>query len=166
MVSVMKLRRFIKAASGFAIAATSALIGSLVFASPALAAETIAINDGNVSTTAMEFEDQSCDNIPPGDISKTEDGWVFVLPASADAEGNFISVTAFFEDGNGDEQILNTADDGGIVDGSGDNKAYIVSPPGWTLVDAEAEVEDPDDDAFFNLTHACPGKPSGFPTPR
>jgi hypothetical protein len=137
-------------------------LGALALASPALGAVvTIPVNDGNVPTMAADFDDLSCDNIPPGDISKTEDGWVFVLPASAGAEGNFISVTAFFEDGDGDLHILDTDDDGGIVDGSGDNKAYIVSPPGWTLIDAEAEVEDPDDDAFFNLTHTCPGKPRG-----
>jgi hypothetical protein len=160
MVPVMKLKQFSKTASGFALATTGALAGSLMFASPALAAvETIFINDGNVPTTASEFKPNSCENIPPGDISNTEDGWVFVLPASAGAEGNFISVTAFFEDGDGDPQELNTGDDGGIVDGSGDNKAYIVSPAGWTLIGAEAEVEDPDDDAFFNLTHTCPGKP-------
>jgi hypothetical protein len=168
MVPVMKLKHFGKTASGFALVSAGALAGSLALASPALAAvETIPINDGNVPTTAMEFENQSCDNIPLDDISKTEDGWVFVLPASAGAEGNFISVTAFFEDGEGDQRIRNTDDDGGIVDGSGDNKAYIVTPPGWTLVNAEAEVEDPDDDAFFNLTHTCPGKPrGGMPTPR
>lgn len=162
MVTVMNLKHFMKSATGFAFAVTGALIGSLVFASPALAAvETISINPGNVPTTAKGFDTLSCDNIPPDEISKTEDGWVFVLPASAGAEGNFISVTAFFEDENGDPQVLNTDDDGGIVSGSGDNKAYIISPPGWTLIDAEAEVEDPDDDAFFNLTHTCPGKPNG-----
>lgn len=159
----MQPRHISKAAS--AVAASSALVGSLAFASPALAAVgTIFINEGDVPTTAMGFGTQSCADIPPGDIAKTEDGWVFVLPASAGAEGNFISVTALFEDGDGDPHVLDTGSDGGIVDGSGDNKAYIVSPPGWTLIDAEAEVEDPDDDAFFNLTHTCPGKPrGGFP---
>lgn len=144
---------------------SAGVLGAFVLPSPALAAvETIFINEGNVPTTAAGFETQSCDNIPLDDISKTEDGWVFVLPASAGAEGNFISVTALFEDGDGDPHVLDTGSDGGIVDGSGDNKAYIVSPPGWTLIDAEAEVEDPDDDAFFNLTHTCPGKPrGGFP---
>jgi hypothetical protein len=76
-------------------------------------------------------------------------------------------VSAVFVDGSDGVHVLTTTDDGGIVDGSGDNKAYIVSPPGWTLVDAEAEVEDPDDGASFNLTHTCPGKPrGGLPTPQ
>jgi LPXTG-motif cell wall-anchored protein len=73
-------------------------------------------------------------------------------------------VTATFEDENGDQQVLNTGANGGIVSGSGDNKAYIISPAGWTLIDAEAEVENPDEGAFFNLTHTCPGKPGDSPT--
>ncbi|MEV3937240.1 hypothetical protein AB0K52_14835 [Glycomyces sp. NPDC049804] len=113
------------------VVVSAGVLGAFVLPSPALAAvETIFLNPGNVPTTAAGFEKQSCDNIPPDDIAKTEDGWVFVLPESAGAEGNFISVTALFEDGDGDPHVLGTATDGGIVDGSGDNKAYIVSPPG------------------------------------
>jgi hypothetical protein len=156
----MKWNQFTKVASATAV--TSALVGAFALASPALAAvETIFINENNVPTTANGFADQSCDNIPPGGIAKTQDGWVFVLPASAGVEGNFISVSAVFVDQNDGVHVLTTGDDGGIVSGSGDNKAFIVSPPGWTLVDAEAEVEDADDGAFFNLTHTCPGKPRG-----
>jgi hypothetical protein len=154
----MKLKQITKTASATAV--TSALVGAFALASPALAAvETIFINENNVPTTAEGFADQSCADIPPGDIAKTQDGWVFVLPASAGVEGNFITVSAVFVDQNHSVHVLTTGDDGGIVSGSGDNKAFIVSPPGWALVDAEAEVEDPDDDAFFNLTHTCPGKP-------
>jgi hypothetical protein len=161
----MKWKHRIKTASGFAFAATAALIGSLAFASPAQAqATTIPINDGNVPTTAEDFDTISCDNIPPGEIADDEDGWVFVLPESAGAEGNFISVTATFKDEDGNEHELNTDEHGGIVSGSGDNKAYIISPAGWTLVDATAEVENPDEDAFFNLTHTCPGEPDNGPT--
>ncbi|MDN3240589.1 hypothetical protein [Glycomyces tritici] len=154
-----------KSATGLALAATAALIGSMMIGSPALAAEvTIPINDGNVPTTAGNAGTISCDNIPPGDIGDDQDGWVFVLPESAGAEGNFISVTATFEDENGDEQVYTTGANGGIVSGSGDNKAYIITPAGWTLVNAEAQVTDPDEGAFFNLTHACPGKPGDSPT--
>jgi LPXTG-motif cell wall-anchored protein len=160
----MKWKHGIDTASGFAFAATAALIGVLTLASPAQAqTTTIPINDGNVPTTAAGFEDQSCENLP-NDLGADEDGWVFVLPASAGADGNFVSVTATFEDLEGNEQVLNTDDHGGIVSGSGDNKAYIISPAGWTLIDAEAEVNNPDDGAFFNLTHACPGEPGEEPT--
>jgi hypothetical protein len=160
MVAAMASKHFRKTATATAFAATSALIGAMAFASPALAAvETIFINEGNVPTTAMGYGTQSCDNIPLGAISTTDDGWVFVLPASSGAEGNFLSVSAIFVDENDGVHVLTTADDGGIVSGSGDNKAYLVSPPGWRLVDAQAEVEDPDQRAFFNLTHTCPGNP-------
>jgi LPXTG-motif cell wall-anchored protein len=160
----MKWNHRIDTASGFAFAATAALIGVLTLASPAQAqTTTIPINDGNVPTTAKEFDTQSCDQVP-GDKGADEDGWVFVLPASAGADGNFVSVTATFEDLEGNQQVLTTGEHGGIVSGSGDNKAFIISPAGWTLVDAEAEVDNPDAGAFFNLTHACPGEPGEVPT--
>ncbi|WP_153025490.1 LPXTG cell wall anchor domain-containing protein [Glycomyces albidus] len=160
----MELKQSIKTVGAFGVTAAAGLLGSIALASPAQAAvATIPINDGNVPTTAAEFGDQSCDQVPD-DIAATEDGWVFVLPAAAGAEGNFISVTATFEDAEGDEHVLTTDEDGGIVSGSGDNKAYIITPAGWTLVDAEAEVNDPDEGAQFNLTHTCPGEPGEEPS--
>lgn len=165
MVTDMTWNKGRKSATGLALAAAAVLVGSMMIGSPALAAEvTIPINDGNVPTKAGGAGTISCDNIPADDIGGDQDGWVFVLPASAGAEGNFISVTATFEDENGDEQVYTTGANGGIVSGSGDNKAYIITPAGWTLIDAEAQVTDPDDGAFFNLTHACPGKPGDAPT--
>lgn len=164
----MELKRTLAIRGTLGLAAAAGLVGALAFGSPAQAATaTIPINPGNVPTTAEGFEDNSCDNLPDG-LGEDVDGWVFVLPSAAGAEGNFISVTATFEDLNGDTQVLTTGEDGGIVDGSGDNKAYIVTPAGWTLVDASAEVTDPDEGAQFNLTHACPGTPGpggGTPTP-
>ncbi|WP_199042718.1 LPXTG cell wall anchor domain-containing protein [Glycomyces salinus] len=121
------------------------------------ATATIDINPGNVPTTASGFETNSCDQAPGG--GDDLDGWVFVLPAAAGAEGNFISVTATFVDADDVEHVLSTDTDGGIVDGEGDNKAFILAPAGWTLTGASAEVEDPDEGAFFNLTHTCPGTP-------
>lgn len=154
----MELKQPFKQAGRYGLVAAAGLVGSLAIASAAQAAVvTIPINPGNVPTTAEDFEN-SCDNLPE-DIADNVDGWVFVLPAAAGVEDNFISVTATFEDEDGDEHVLSTDGDGAIVDGSGDNKAYIIAPAGWTLVDAEAEVEDPDQDAQFNLTHTCPGTP-------
>jgi hypothetical protein len=159
----MEYKHRIKTVIGFALLVVAGLLGSLVLASPAQAAVVvIQINDGEVPTKATGAE-QSCDNLPD-DIGGDEDGWVFVLPASAGATGNFISVTATFEDANGDEQVYTTGANGGIVSGSGDNKAFIITPAGWTLIAAEAEVEDPDEGAFFNLTHACAGLPDDSPT--
>ena len=131
-----------------------ALIAAILIAFP-LAAQaataTIYINPGNVPTTAAGFENQSCENVSPGEF---EDGWVFVLPASAGVDGNFTSLTATFEDEDGVQHTLGAT----IISGSGNNKAFIITPAGWTLISASAEVEDPDEGAFFNLTHACAGE--------
>jgi hypothetical protein len=160
----VELKQSFKTAGAIGAAAAAGLLGSLAFASTAQAAEVvIPINDGNVPTTAADFEDVSCENLPD-DLAADVDGWVFVLPASAGAEGNFISVTATYEDGIGNTYHLSTDTDGAIVEGSGDNKAYIIAPAGWTLVGAEALVNDPADGAFFNLTHACPGEPGENPS--
>jgi hypothetical protein len=159
----VELKQPFKSVGALSAAAAAGLVGSLAFASAAHAAvETIFINPGNVPTTAGDFEN-SCENLPD-DIAADVDGWVFVLPAAAGVEDNFISVTATFEDGDGAEHVLSTDGDGAIVEGSGDNKAYIIAPAGWTLVDAEAEVEDPAEGAQFNLTHTCPGEPGEEPS--
>jgi len=144
-----------------AAAAGAGLAGSiaLAFALPALAADykTIPINQGNVPTTAELFSTQSCDQIP-GDTADWLDGWVFVLPSSVPAEGNFKYIEAVFTDEDGNVLRYNTDDDGGIVSGSGDNKAYIITPAGLTLIDADASVDldEVKDKYKFNLTHACP----------
>jgi hypothetical protein len=150
-----------------AAAAGAGLAGSiaLAFAVPALADgyDSISINDGNVPTTAEDFSDRSCDQIP-GDTADWLDGWVFVLPASVPAEGNFKYIEAVFKDEDGNVLRYNTDDDGGIVSGSGDNKAYIVTPAGLTLIDADASVDLEEDGKGkgkdkvdeFNLTHTCP----------
>ncbi|WP_051815525.1 hypothetical protein [Glycomyces tenuis] len=157
-----------KTIGALGLAGAAGLIGALAFAAPASAAvESIPINPGNVPTTAAGFGPNNCDQVPD-DIAVDEDGWVFVLPAAAGAEGNFIEVQATFEDASGASHTLNTTDDGGVVDGQGDNKAFIITPAGWTLVSATADVEDPDHGAKFNLTHTCPGEEapgSGVPTP-
>jgi hypothetical protein len=150
-----------------AAAAGAGLAGSiaLAFAVPALADgyDSISINDGNVPTTAEGFSDRSCDQIP-SDRADWLDGWVFVLPASVPAEGNFKYIEAVFKDEDGNVLRYNTDDDGGIVSGSGDNKAYIVTPAGLTLIDADASVDLEEDGKGkgkdkvyeFNLTHTCP----------
>lgn len=160
----MELKRTLSVRGALGLAAAAGVIGALTLASPAQAETVIIqINPGNVPTTAEDFEDNSCDNLPD-DLAGDVDGWVFVLPASAGAEGNFISVTATFADDGGSEQTRTTGDHGGIVEGSGDNKAYIITPAGWTLLDADAQVTDPDEGAQFNLTHACPGTPGENPS--
>ncbi|MEU6858045.1 hypothetical protein AB0B28_04090 [Glycomyces sp. NPDC046736] len=159
----MKPTRRHKTLGAFA-AACFAGAAALAFTVPALADSdtTIHINQGNVPTTAADFKN-SCDQIPAG-TAKWLDGWVFVLPGAVGADGNFKRVDAVFEDAEGNELRFDTGSDGGIVSGSGNNKAYIITPAGLTLVDATAQVKLKDNGKDkgkgnkdkFNLTHACP----------
>lgn len=119
----------------------------------------IGINGGNVPTTAKEFGDHSCAQVPDS-IKDNEDGWVFVLPAN---KWRFSSVTATFTDLAGASQTR-----GGVEwkqPGAGTSKFYIITPAGWTLESATATVELKDDErpgdrpTRFNLTHTCPGTP-------
>jgi hypothetical protein len=161
----LKLTRRHKALGGAAAAGLAGAV-ALAFAVPALAGDTttIEINPGNVPTTAAGFSKTSCDQVP-GSTPDWLDGWVFVLPESVKAEGNFDYIEAVYQDEGGNVLRFNTADDGGIVSGSGNNKAYIITPAGLTLIDAQAEVELKEDDGKengkdkepqFNLTHTCP----------
>lgn len=144
-----------KALRALGAAGAAGLIGALAFAAPANAdTKTIWINQGNVPTTAADFE-QSCDQVPES-IGADEDGWVFVLPGNS---GSFVSVTATYTDANGDSRTFGTDADGGIDPGNGTSKAYIITPAGWTLTGASAEVDDTAKDRF-NLTHACAGTPA------
>jgi hypothetical protein len=158
--------RFTRRHTTLAAAAGAGLTGAiaLAFAVPALADgyDTISINPGNVPTTAAGFSDRSCDQIPDSTAAWL-DGWVFVLPNSVPAEGNFKYIEAVFQDEDGNVLRYDTNADGGIVSGSGDNKAYIITPAGLTLIDADAEVDLVEDDKKkggkepqFNLTHTCP----------
>ncbi|THV41288.1 hypothetical protein [Glycomyces buryatensis] len=150
----MELKRSFKLAGALGLASAAGLTGALALAGPAWAeVVNIPINPGNVPTLAADWE-QSCDQVPD-DKAAWEDGWVFVLPAASGADGNFEAVYATYEDELGMTHELSTETDGGVVDGQGDNKAYILAPAGWTLVDASADVNDADDGAQFNLTHAC-----------
>lgn len=128
----------------------------------------IDINPGNVPTTAEGHGDHSCDQVP-GDIGSDQDGWVFVLPSDHGDKGEFVSVTATFTDTEGGQHTYTTGDNGGIDDGNGTAKAYIIAPAGWTLTGATAEVTGVGKDAKFNLTHTCVGEggesPSGSPSP-
>ncbi|MFC3492256.1 hypothetical protein [Glycomyces rhizosphaerae] len=173
----MRLTRRRKAIGAAAAAGLAGAV-ALAFAVPALAGDdaTIDINPGNVPTTAADFETQSCDQIP-GDTADWFDGWVFVLPNSVPAVGNFKYIEAVFQDEDGNVLRYDTDGDGGIVSGSGDNKAYIITPAGLTLIDAKATVELEEEgdggknkgnkEPEFNLTHACPAteEPPGEETP-
>ncbi|GAB3228824.1 hypothetical protein GCM10027447_21530 [Glycomyces halotolerans] len=155
----MEFKQPFKGLGALAAAGTVGLAGALILAAPAQAEESeININPGNVPTTASGHTDLSCDQVPGGEPLDGEDGWVFVLPGN---DGEFKSVTAQFDDLNGDSQTYTTDADGGIDTGNGTSKAYIITPEGWTLTGASAVVEGTSR-TQFNLTHACP---AGFTPP-
>ncbi|MFD0557417.1 LPXTG-motif cell wall-anchored protein [Stackebrandtia endophytica] len=114
-------------------------------------------------TTAKGHSGQSCDGVPK-DKDADQDGWVFVLPGRS---GTFISVTATFTDLTGGSRVYTTDANGGMVDSPSSNatsKAYILTPAGWTLTAASAEVSTDTVSKKFNLIHTCPG-PASTPSP-
>jgi hypothetical protein len=148
------------------VAALAAMIttGILVSRGPTPAyaqTHTISINKGNVPTTAKDFGPPDCDPNFGGGPFPDQDVWVFVLPGN---DTTFVSLTLHFDtngDGIADTTRTIPMDGGAIVDDHGTSKAWIATPAGWTLVNAEAEVEGPQDS--FNLTHTCAA--SGSPSP-
>jgi hypothetical protein len=137
--------------------AVLAAAGLLALApSTAAWAATIDINPDHVDTTAAEFDSHGCDF--GGGPYPDKDVWVFVLPGPQATAGDFVTVTITF----GQNGTLTIPTDGGeIVLDKGTSKAWIVTPAGWTLTAASAEITG--EAKFFNLTHTCPA--SGTPTP-
>ncbi|MEV0274005.1 hypothetical protein AB0H43_34975 [Hamadaea sp. NPDC050747] len=177
-----------------ALAAAAAALAGLAFASPAQAATaTIPINDGNVPTTAAEFQ-QDCQDVfdffenvfkeepalkAKADEDETLDGWHFILPDNSGDE--FVSlelkfstpdgdVTAKIEGFNADPFWFGVLGEAG---GKSNKHAYLLTEPGWTLVDGSAVVSGtPAEKAKFNLSHTCAGigespspRPSDSATP-
>ncbi|MFG3342914.1 LPXTG cell wall anchor domain-containing protein [Glycomyces sp. NPDC048151] len=146
----MSLKSFLR---GTVFAGASAFLIAIPMTASASHGEDVdvSINPGNIPTTAEDFGG-GCDNLP--ELGEFEDGWVFVLPAEGDPDAHFISLSATFEDNEGNEQTLG----GTLVEGSGDNKAFVVAEAGWTLIGASAVINTVEGGAdSFNLTHACPG---------
>jgi len=137
--------------SRLAVAAGAAVMVGLVTGSPALADSTVAVNSGNVPTTASGHGTHDCDGNFGGGPYPGSDVWVFVLPGNHDKVGDFVSVTAMFG-ANGTLTI--PADGGAVVTGRGTSKAWIKTPAGWTLTGASAVITGTADK--FNLTHTCP----------
>jgi LPXTG-motif cell wall-anchored protein len=125
---------------------------------------TLQLKDAHKDKTAddPEFE-VKCgdDNQIPGDKPADYDGWVFVLPKNSGDE--FISVTAVFEDEDGDEHTEQATV---VTSGNSESakRAYVGVPTGWILVDAWAEVKNGDEGETFHVTHTCPGEQEEEPT--
>ncbi|HEX6498208.1 MAG TPA: LPXTG cell wall anchor domain-containing protein [Micromonosporaceae bacterium] len=138
------------------LAVAGAAVTALFVSSPAWANSDISINDGNVPTTAANFDNHEC-NFGGGPYADS-DVWVFVLPSNGGDAGVFLSVTATFDTGSGTTQLSATPPNGGIVNDNGTSKAWIKAPAGWTLTDATASISGTarDPKNGFNLTHTCP----------
>jgi len=146
----------------FAVGAGAAVMVGLLTGSPALADSTVAVNSGNVPTTASAYGTHDCDDNFGGGPYPGSDIWVFVLPGNQDKVGDFVSVTAVFG-ANG--ALTVPADGGAVVTDKGTSKAWIKTPAGWTLTGASAVITGTADK--FNLTHTCPagGGQTTSPTP-
>jgi LPXTG-motif cell wall-anchored protein len=140
---------------------------ALAAATPAWASSNIAINPGNVPTTAAAFEQECSGNLGGGPY-QGKDVWVFNLPGNHDTTGDFLSVVAQF-DTNGDNAadtsitIEDGADDGDDIVTIGTSKAWVVTDAGWTLVGATATISGTA--TQFVLTHTCAASGGSTPTP-
>jgi hypothetical protein len=138
-------------------------VAVLAVGSPAWANTKININPGNVPTTAAGYGNHACDANQGGGPFAGKDVWVFVLPGNHSTTGDFLSVTADFG-ANGSITITTAANPGNFANGGpATSKAWIVTPAGWTLVGATAEISGTA--RFFNLTHTCPASGSPSPSP-
>ncbi|WP_112134143.1 hypothetical protein [Glycomyces dulcitolivorans] len=152
----MQLRRSLTTG----LAAAAGIAAAVALATPAQAAEVlILINRDQIPTTAEEFPTHSCDDLP--ELGDDHDVWVFALPDSAGAEGNFVDITATYADATGSERTRTMGVHGGVL---GEDTAYVTAPTGWTLLDADALVNDPDEGATFDLVRTCLGAPTEEPT--
>jgi hypothetical protein len=143
--------------------AATVTVAVLTIGSPAWADSKININPGNVPTTAAGYGTHACDPNQGGGPYPGKDVWVFVLPGNHNATGDFISVTADFGT-HGTITITTAANAGNFANGGpATSKAWIVTPAGWTLVGATAEISGTA--RFFNLTHTCPASASPGPSP-
>jgi len=128
---------------------------------PAWAVAVVELNQGNVPTTAVDFDTHVCGEFGGGPLPG-QDIWVFTLE-DRNVHGNFVSVTATFT-----ERVKTAPSDGGIDNSGGASTAWVIAPAGWTLQTATAIISGdagaPQD--FFMLMHTCPasGTPSASPT--
>lgn len=125
---------------------------TLAAAGPASAAATtdVHLNPGQRGNTAAGFTD-NCDQIPGGRKAGV-DGWVFVLPGN---QGTLVSLHLTFNDGSKNVviDVPGSSYPNGIVT-NGADKAYVVLPAGWTIVDGNGTATNPQHDKF-NVTHVC-----------
>ena len=141
--------------------------GALAFAgaAPAMAQETVPLNQSNVFADDQEFDQGfgECSEVP--DQNANQDVWVFVWPGNTDPEDIESLELNFDTDGDNVADETFTLDDVTPTEDAGTAKLVLVTPAGWQLIDGTSEVggESPPD--FFNLTHSCAGEAPPETTP-
>jgi len=141
-------------------------LGTLLVSTPAWADADATLRTGQAPTTAVAFSAHGCDEDLGGGPYPDDDVWAFVLP---DRDREFVTVTAAF-DTDGDsigDTSLSTPISGGIDDGNGTSKAWIVAPAGATLVGASAVVTGApaSQSSSFNIHRTCPAMAAPPPSP-
>ncbi|GHJ45383.1 hypothetical protein Cs7R123_27250 [Catellatospora sp. TT07R-123] len=126
------------------------------WAAAAQAAQTVAINPGNVPTTAAAFkpDGHDCDPDFGGGPLPGMDIWVFDLPGNHDSSGDFTRLRLTFDVPGAGIVAVAVPDDGGAIVRNGTSKAWIATPAGWTLTAASADITGTA--SSFVLTHTCP----------
>ena len=155
------------------VAATASL--ALIGAGPALAQDTINLQETHKGSTALGFGTQECDG-PFEDLGENEDGWHFIAPGGS----SFISLSLTFTDldDNVVNVLITSTDPANPSTGAGwsgyfttvgqgvEQHAWVFTEAGWTLEDGTAQVDDKGTQDFFVLSHTCPGVPTTqTPTP-
>lgn len=157
---------FSRAAAAVAVGVT-ATVASLAGVSVAAAATStsipadyaVAINQGNVPTTAAGFANHSCDEF--AGKAGTADGWLFV--ASPD---NFTSFEAVFDQGTvyyNDPHGATSSPSTSVSFPKPNDHLAVVTPAGWTLQNAYAVLDG--DATFFTLSHTCAATDQTAPQP-
>ena len=149
-------------------------VASMTGISAALAATTVtpdtgyavSINQGNLNPlpTASGFENHSCDEFTGK--AGTADGWLFV--ASPDS---FTSFEAVFDQGTvfyNDPQHRTSSPATSVTPvppPTSNEHLAVVTPAGWTLQNAYANLSPANDKTFFTLSHTCPATQDTAPAP-
>lgn len=145
-----------------------AVTAAVLTGTAALAAVTLELRPSHRDTTAADFKNHSCAQIPDGAQGPGKDGFVFVLP---DNKVEFLSLALVFKTPGGTTEnvtIPNDADpypDGIVNQANATSKAFVVVPEGWILVNGTATISGETKADYFNLTHTCPGGPGPSPSP-
>src|SRR3954467_2234935 len=119
----------------------------------------VSINQGNVPTTAAAGH--SCDEFATK--AATDDGWLFVTAPDSNDFTSFKAIfdqgTVYFHDPNG------AADSTNVSFPKPNSHLAVVTPAGWTLKQAFANLSPGGDKAFFNLSHTCAATEQPSPKP-